>query len=194
LSLLSDYVRFKILSLTSDFSVFKVSTMKKIAFDLDIHSYQIDCIGHVHNAVYVNWMEIGRLKILDAIGLPITTLISQGSFPALAQTTITYKTPLFLSNRVWIEMWLSSLGYSSVVMRFQFFNASSNTKSGQEQVMAAEGYQRSMFVDKDSWKIKRFTREEKDAFLPYVEVQAMDTVDLLPKSPRMRVAVSRSNK
>jgi acyl-CoA thioester hydrolase len=167
--------------------------MKKITFDLDIYPYQIDCAGQVHNAVYINWMEIGRLKMLDAVGLPISTLISQGSFPSLAQTTITYKTPLFLSDRVWIEMWLSSLGYSSTVMRFQFFNASSDTKNARDQVMAAEGYQRSMFVDKDSWKTKRFTREEKDAFLPYVEMQAMDEVDLLPKSPRMRVAVSRSN-
>jgi acyl-CoA thioesterase FadM len=66
--------------------------MKKITFDLDIYSYQIDCAGQVHNAVYVNWMEIGRLKMLEAVGLPLTTLISQGSYPALAQTTIAYKT------------------------------------------------------------------------------------------------------
>jgi acyl-CoA thioester hydrolase len=167
--------------------------MKKITFDLDIHSYQIDTAGQVHNAVYINWMEIGRLKMLDAVGLPVTTLISQGSYPALAQTTIAYKTPLFLSDRVWVEMWLSALGYSSTLMRFQFFNAASKTENIREQVMAAEGYQRSMFVDKDSWKTKRFTREEKDAFLPYVEVQPIDDIDLLPKSPRLRVAVSRSN-
>jgi acyl-CoA thioester hydrolase len=44
--------------------------MKKINFDLDIYSYQIDCVGQVHNVAYINWMEIGRLKMLDAIGLP----------------------------------------------------------------------------------------------------------------------------
>jgi acyl-CoA thioester hydrolase len=194
LSLAGDYVRLDILSLVSDLNIFQVFTMKKITFDLDIYSYQIDCVGQVHNAVYINWMEIGRLKVLEAVGLPVSTLISQGSFPALSHTTISYKTPLFLSDRVWIEMWISSLGYSSMVMRFQFFNAGSNAENSRDQVMAAEGYQRSMFVDKDSWKTKRFTREEKNAFLPYVEVQPMDDVNLLPKSPRLRVAVSRSNK
>jgi acyl-CoA thioester hydrolase len=159
--------------------------VKKITFDLDICSYQIDYAGQVHNAVYINWMEIGRLKILDAVGFPISTLIAQGSYPALAQTTITYKAPLFLSDRVWVEMWLSNLGYSSAMMQFQFFNAAPETKSILERIMVAEGYQRSLFVNKDSWKTRRFTREEKDAFLPYVEIQRIDDIDLLPKSPRL---------
>jgi acyl-CoA thioester hydrolase len=167
--------------------------MKKITFDLDIYSYQIDFAGQVHNAVYINWMEIGRLKLLDAIGLPISTLVELGSVPTLAHTTISYKTPLFLGDRVWVEMWLSALGYASAVMRFQFYNAGSDPENIHDQVLAAEGYQRSMFVDKDSWKTKRFTREEKDAFLPYLEVQPMDEIDLLPRSPRLRAALSRSN-
>jgi acyl-CoA thioester hydrolase len=168
--------------------------VKKIIFDLDIYSYQIDFTGQVHDAVYINWMEIGRIKLLNAVGLPISTLVSQGSIPTLASTTITYKTPLFLSDRVWVEMWLSALGYASAVMRFSFYNSGSNAEKLHDQVLAAEGYQRSMFVDKDTLKSKRFTRQEKDAFLPYLEEQPMDNIDLLPKSPRFRAVTSRSNK
>jgi acyl-CoA thioester hydrolase len=194
LSLYGDYARLDVLSLVSDFSLFLVTTVKKITFDLDIYSYQIDFTGQVHNAVYINWMEIGRLKLLDAVGLPVSTLVSQGSIPALASTTITYKTPLFQSDRVWVEMWLSALGYASAVMRFNFYNAASNTENLRDQVLAAEGFQRSMFVDKETLKSKRFTRQEKDAFLPYLEELPMENVDLLTKSPRFRAAVSRSNK
>jgi acyl-CoA thioester hydrolase len=168
--------------------------MKKITFDLDIYSYQIDFTGQVHNSVYINWMEIGRIKLLDAVGLPISTLVSQGSIPTLASTTIAYKTPLFQTDRVWVEMWLSALGYASTVMRFHFYNAGCNTENLRDQVLAAEGYQRSMFVDKETLKSKRFTRQEKDAFLPYLDERPIDKVDLLPKSPRFRAAVSRSNK
>jgi acyl-CoA thioester hydrolase len=182
------------LSLESDFYLFRVITVKKITFDLDIYSYQIDSNGQVHNAVYINWMEIGRLKLLDAVGLPISILVSQGSIPALASTTIAYKTPLFQSDRVWVEMWLSALGYASAVMRFNFYNAGCNTENLCDQVLAAEGFQRSMFVDKNTLKSKRFTRQEKDAFLPYLEEQPIDNINLLPKSPRFRAEVSRSNK
>ena len=166
--------------------------MKKITFDLDIYSYQIDFTGQVNNAVYINWMEIGRAKLFDAVGLPISTLVSQGSIPALASTTIAYKTPLFQGDRVWIEMWLSAVGYTSTVMRFNFYNAGCDTENLRDQVLTAEGYQRSMFVDKDTLKSKRFTRQEKDAFLPYLEEQPLEKINLLPKSPRFRAAVNRS--
>jgi acyl-CoA thioester hydrolase len=194
LSLHGDYDRLDVLSLVSDFYLLRVLTMKKVTFALDIYSYQIDFTSQVSSTVYINWMEIGRVKLFDAIGLSINTLLSQGSIPALVSTTIAYKTPLFQSDRVWIEMWLSALGYASTVMRFNFYKAGSDTEKLHEQVLAAEGYQRSMFVDKETLKSKRFTRQEKDAFLPYLELQPMDDVDLLPKSPRFRAAVSRSNK
>jgi acyl-CoA thioester hydrolase len=167
--------------------------MKKITFDLDIHSYQIDFSGQVNNSFYINWMEIGRFKLLDAVGLPISTLLSQGSLPAIANTTICYKTPLFLSDRVWVELWLSALGYSSAVMRFHFYNAASSVENLRDRVLAAEGYQRTMFVDKESLKPKRFSRPEKDAFFPYLDVKPMDEIDLLPKSPRFSSTLKRSN-
>jgi acyl-CoA thioester hydrolase len=168
--------------------------VKKITFDSDIYSYQIDFTGQVHNTVYINWMEIGRTKLLDAVGLPISTLVSQGSIPALASTTISYKTPLLQRDRVWVEMWLSALGYASAVMRFNFYNVGCDAENIRDQVLVAEGYQRSMFVDKDTLKSKRFTRQEKDAFLPYVEEQPLENINLLPKSPRFRAAISRSNR
>jgi acyl-CoA thioester hydrolase len=167
--------------------------MKKITFDLDIYSYQIDSLGQVNNAVYNTWMEIGRFKLLDAMGLPLSTLISQGSLPSLANTTICYKTPLFLADRVWVEMWISALGYASAVMRFNFYNSAPDTKNTQDRVLAAEGHQRTMFVDKESLKPKRFSRQEKDAFFPYLDVKPMDEIDLLPKSPRVSASLKRSN-
>lgn len=194
MSLYLGYDRFNLLSLISDFYLFQVITVKKITFDSDIYSYQIDFTGQVHNTVYINWMEIGRTKLLDAVGLPISTLVSQGSIPALASTTISYKTPLLQRDRVWVEMWLSALGYASAVMRFNFYNVGCDAENIRDQVLVAEGYQRSMFVDKDTLKSKRFTRQEKDAFLPYVEEQPLENINLLPKSPRFRAAISRSNR
>jgi acyl-CoA thioester hydrolase len=91
-------------------------------------------------------------------------------------------------------MWLSALGYASAVMRFNFYNVGCDAENIRDQVLVAEGYQRSMFVDKDTLKSKRFTRQEKDAFLPYVEEQPLENINLLPKSPRFRAAISRSNR
>ncbi len=155
--------------------------MKTISFDLDIYSYQIDCVGQVHHTIYLNWMNIGWLKMLDAIGLPFGTLISQGSIPALFHTTITYKSPLFLGDRVWIEAWLSAVGYRSLVMCFNFYNAASATDTLRDQVLVAEGYQKNMFLNKDSLKARLLTNDEKKAFYPYLKMQSINDIDLLPR-------------
>jgi acyl-CoA thioester hydrolase len=158
--------------------------MKKLIFDLDIYSHQIDYVGQVNNAVYINWMEIGWLKMLDVIGLPFSTLIDKGSIPALLHTTIAYKSPLFSGDRVWVETWLSAIGYRSVVVCFNFYNAAFNTNTVSEQVLVAEGYQKNMFVDKNTLKSRLFTREEKKAFLPYLKEEPIGETNLLPRQPR----------
>jgi acyl-CoA thioesterase FadM len=54
--------------------------MKKIIFDLDIYSHQINCNNQIYNTIYINWMEIGRPKIMDVIGLPFITLIAHALY------------------------------------------------------------------------------------------------------------------
>ena len=42
-----------------------------LTFREPVHSFQIDFNRHVSNIVYIQWMEIGRLKLLEACGLPL---------------------------------------------------------------------------------------------------------------------------
>jgi len=95
--------------------------MQKITFELDTYSYQIDFMGHVNNAVYINWMEVGRTKLLEAVGMPTHEIFKQGFAPVLVQTAITYKTPLHLGDRVRIEIWLSELRNASATMQLRFY-------------------------------------------------------------------------
>jgi acyl-CoA thioester hydrolase len=136
--------------------------MQKIIFDLDIYTYQIDFMGHVNNSVYVHWMEIGRIKLLDAVGLPIHEIFKQGFAPVLVQTSITYKSPLYLGDRVQGEMWLSELRNASAIMQFRFYN--------RHQVLAAEGVQKGLFVDTQTNRPKRLVSQERALFEPYLEL------------------------
>jgi acyl-CoA thioesterase FadM len=45
--------------------------MEKLIFKLEIHSYNIDFADHVSNIAYIHqWIEICRLKLLEAIDMP----------------------------------------------------------------------------------------------------------------------------
>ena len=134
--------------------------MQTIGFELEVYSFHIDFIGHVNNIVYIQWMEIGRTKLLEAIGLPTQEIFKQGFVPVLVQTNITYKSPLFLGDRVRVELWLSELRNASAVMQFQFYNA--------EGTLAAAGWQKGLFADRQSMRPRRLHSEERALFLPYV--------------------------
>ncbi|MEM6399520.1 MAG: thioesterase family protein [Cyanobacteria bacterium P01_D01_bin.116] len=136
--------------------------MQKITFELDVYSFQIDFMGHVNNAVYIHWMEIGRTKLLEAVGMPTHEIFKQGFAPVLVQTMITYKAPLHLGDRVCVEIWLSELRNASATMQFRFYNS--------QQMLAAEGVQKGLFVDTKTMRPKRLTSEERALFVPYLDL------------------------
>ena len=150
--------------------------MQKICFDLEVYSFQIDFLGHVNNTIYIQWMEIGRTQLLAAVGMPTHELFKQGFAPVLVQTTITYKAPLYLGDRVRVEMWISELRNASAIMQFRFYN--------QQETLAAEGLQKGLFVDRQTMRPRRLRPEERTLFTPYLqsitEAQLTDALVSMP--------------
>lgn len=150
--------------------------MQKISFELEVYSFHIDFLGHVNNIIYVQWMEIGRTKLLEAVGLPTQEIFQQGFAPVLVQTSITYKSPLYLSDRVRLEMWISELRQASAIMQFRFCK--------QQETLAAEGWQKGLFVDRDTMRPRRLRSEERALFTPYLHsTTEAQSIDLLVSVP-----------
>jgi len=139
--------------------------MQKISFDQEIHTFQIDFLGHVNNGIYIQWMEIGRTKLLEAAGMVTAEILKQNFAPILVQTTITYKVPLFLGDHVHVEVWLSELRNTTGVIQFRFYN--------NQQILVAEGSQRGLFVDTKTMLPRRLLQEERALFLPYLVSQSV---------------------
>ncbi|HEX5837127.1 MAG TPA: thioesterase family protein [Anaerolineales bacterium] len=135
--------------------------MQKITFDQEIHTFHIDYLGHVNNGVYIQWMEIGRTRLLEAAGLVTHEILKQSFAPLLVQTTITYKVPLYLGDRVQVEVWLSELRNTTGIIQFRFYNS--------QESLVAEGQQRGLFVDTKTLLPRRLRPEERALFLPFLE-------------------------
>ena len=135
--------------------------MQKVSFDQEIHTFHIDFLGHVNNGVYVQWMEIGRTKLLEAAGMPTHEILKQSVAPLLVQTTISYKVPLYLGDRVHVEVWLSELRNTTGILQFRFYN--------NQQTLVAQGDQRGVFVDTKTMLPGRLRPEERALFLPFLD-------------------------
>ena len=135
--------------------------MQKLAFDQEIHTFQIDFLGHVNNGVYIQWMEIGRTKLLEAAGLVTHEILKQSFAPLLVETHIAYKTPLYLGEHAHVEVWLSELRNTTGIIQFRFYN--------DQHVLVAEGNQRGLFVDTKTMQPRRLLPEERALFVPFLE-------------------------
>ncbi|HET6567459.1 MAG TPA: acyl-CoA thioesterase [Rhodothermales bacterium] len=134
--------------------------MQKIIFEERIHTFQIDFNRHVSNVVYVQWMEIGRLRLLEAVGLPIYEIDRAGFLPVLVETQITYKRPLYMGDTVRVELWLSELTNATALMEFKFLGGNGK--------LAAEGRQRGVFVNTGTGRPLRLSPQQRAAFEPYL--------------------------
>jgi acyl-CoA thioester hydrolase len=134
---------------------------QKIVFQEPVHTFQIDFNHHVSNIVYIQWMEIGRLKLLEAIGLPVEQTEVDGYVPVLIETHITYKRPLLMGDTVEVHLWISELSGVHAWMEFQFYKPGGG--------MVAEGRQKGIFFNVQTGRPKRLTGQERERFLPYVE-------------------------
>ncbi len=134
--------------------------MPKLCYDLEICTFHIDFAGHVSNIIYLQWMEIGRLKLLEAVGMPIHEVMQTGFAPVVARTEINYRVPLYLGDRVSAQLWLAEIKNASALMCFSFYNG-----LGQ---LAADGLQKGLFVDQETKRPRRLLPEERSLFSPYL--------------------------
>lgn len=131
--------------------------MGKVTFTETVHTFQIDINRHVSNIVYLQWLEIGRTRLLEAIGLPVETMQQRDYLAILVETTIKHREPLFFPDNVMIEVWVSDLTHVSAWMDFRIV-------SGRTGKVAATARQRGVFVDRETNRPYRLSPEERTAF------------------------------
>lgn len=136
-------------------------SVKKVEFDVAVHTFQIDFAGHVSNIVYLQWMEIGRTKLLEVAGMPIQDLKAAGTVPVLASTEITYLKPLYLGEQVRVQVWLSKLGGATANIEVRFIDSGG--------ALAASGSHRGVFVDLHSGRPRRISPRQRAALRPFLE-------------------------
>lgn len=133
---------------------------KKIRFEQPVYSFNIDSNRHVSNLIYVEWMEIARIKLLEAVGIPLNVLKEKGFAPVLRSTCIDYKVPVLLGDRVDVELWISELSRIAAIMQIRFYR--------NETELVATGFQKGLFVSLETGRPYRISDDERAIFEPYL--------------------------
>ena len=116
---------------------------RRVVFEQRVETFQIDINDHVNNAIYVEWLEVGRIRMLEEIGLPVERLRERGTMPVLVETWIKYMEAVYYPDTVRVEVWVSELTRVTAWIAFRFYS----TKTGK---LVARAKQRGVFVTTDS--------------------------------------------
>ena len=76
----------------------------KYSSSLVVRTYECDSYGHVNNAVYLNYLEYGRMEYLHQIGFDYNSLVADGYYLYITHIDIYYKMSAFLDDKLSIEV------------------------------------------------------------------------------------------
>lgn len=77
---------------------------------LTVRGYELDSYNHVNNAVYLQYLEVGRMEFLKAIGFDYQELFKQGYYLYVTHIDIHYKNSARLFDELSIEVEPIKLG------------------------------------------------------------------------------------
>ena len=115
--------------------------MKKYSQSLKVRSYELDILGHVNNATYLNYLEYCRVATLEDVGLPFEKYVEQGIFIVIAEINIKYLVPAFLGDELEITLETIKVGRSSFTFKQEIYNKANSKKIVDAQLIA-------VFIDK----------------------------------------------
>ena len=121
--------------------------------DIQVRFADTDALGHVNNAIYLSWMELGRMAFTDAV-LPEIDWTKTGFI--LAHVSIDYLEPVFLNDKVKVYMRTGKIGGKSVVLECLITKTDKNgerpTAKGNNIIVAFD-YQKNTSVPiPEKWK------------------------------------------
>lgn len=125
--------------------------MKKHSTKIQIRFKDLDKLGHVNNANHLTYLETARVAFADAVFGEINW--DKEGF-ILARVEIDYKKPIYLTDDVWVETWISRIGSKSFDMSYSIVNRKNNDVLAEAtSVLVCMDYQKNITIAiPEQWK------------------------------------------
>ncbi len=100
-----------------------------------VRSYECDSYGHVNNAVYLNYLEYGRMEALDELGITLDRLKKEtGTLVVIRRIDIEYLRPVTMGDEIVIRTYLKESRKTSGVFRQEVVHRASGELAARADV------------------------------------------------------------
>jgi acyl-CoA thioester hydrolase len=105
-------------------------------YELEVRSYELDVYNHVNNAVYINWLEQGRSKLLQDKGFDYMSVIRDWNVHFMTvRTEIDYHSALKLGQRAVVSTTVDKFGNTSITIAHQVTRVDESTPAVKAKVV-----------------------------------------------------------
>lgn len=82
-----------------------------------VRSYELDGLGHVNNAVYLNYLEYARFNALASGGFPLAEMERRGWAVHVVRIEVDYRRECRFEDRLLVRTWVERFRNSSMILR-----------------------------------------------------------------------------
>lgn len=105
-------------------------------YEVEVRSYELDVYNHVNNAVYINWLEHGRSKLLQDKGFDYMSIIKDWNVQFMTvHTTIDYHSAMKLGERATVSTQVDKVGNTSITVAHAITRLGDNTPAAKARVV-----------------------------------------------------------
>lgn len=113
---------------------------------IQVRGYELDGYGHVNHAVYLNYAEYARWKIVEELFGESNYFQKHHLFPVIAKIEANYKKPCFHSEWISVETHLHTHRKKMAVFEQNIFKK--NNEQSVDPILTTQLYAYLMVVDK----------------------------------------------
>lgn len=125
-------------------------TLYRFSTTMEVRWRDVDALGHVNNAVYLTYLEQGRVHYLRELGLASG---ADDIGMILAEITCTYHAPLSLGEIVTVRMRVSELRNSSFIFEYRIEGQDGRLAATARSVQVCYDYQNGRSIPiPDRWR------------------------------------------
>jgi len=96
---------------------------KSQAVQIPVRYAETDASGMAWHGSYAAWLEVGRVKLLEALGLPYTQVQAAGYAFVIAELQVRYLAPARFGDTVVVQARFSEVGSRAATIEYEVRNA-----------------------------------------------------------------------
>ncbi len=103
---------------------------------LRVRSYELDALGHVNHAVYLNYFELARFEALETGGFPLAQMTEQGWGVHVVRIEVDYRRECRQGDSLLIRTGVGSYRHSSMTIHQRLEREGSDEVAAEARVVA----------------------------------------------------------